>query len=97
MYRVIQEHIGRISAIITPSHKDLRIPKSRMSECPWPPAQRELKMLSAYRTPSDKLRCVVRTCALIMNLSTERVVAADDFMPVLVFVIIKVSYINVIS
>lgn len=67
-----------------------RIPKSRLGECPWPPAQRELKMLSAYRTPSDKLRCVVRTCALIMNLSSEKVVAADDFIPVLVFVVIKV-------
>lgn len=49
-------------------------------------------MLPAYKTPSDKLRCVVRTCALIMNLSTERVVAADDFIPVLVFVVIKVKF-----
>ncbi|XP_021947874.2 receptor-mediated endocytosis protein 6 homolog [Folsomia candida] len=86
---VLHEHIRRLSAIIRPSHKDLRIPKSRLGECPWPPAQRELQMLPAYKTPSDKLRCVVRTCALIMNLSTERVVAADDFIPVLVFVVIK--------
>jgi len=87
--------MGRLSGVITPSHKDLRIPKSRLGECPWPPAQRELKMLSAYKTPSDKLRCVIRTSNLIMNLlssSSEKVVAADDFIPVLVFVIIKVQY-----
>ena len=88
---MLQEHIARLASIITPGHKDLRIPKSRLLECPWPPAQRELKMLSAYRTPLDKLKCIVRTCALIMNLSTERVVAADDFVPVLVFVIIQVN------
>jgi len=85
---VLHEHIGRLAAIITPTHKDLRIPKSRLGECPWPPAQRELQMLSAYRTPADKLRCVIRTCSLILNLSTEKVVAADDFIPVLVFVVI---------
>ena len=91
--RVLKDHITRLEAVITPSHKDLRIPKSHLGECPWPPAQRELRMLSAYKTASDKLRCVVRASSLIVSLlssSAEKVVAADDFVPVLVFVIIKV-------
>lgn len=91
--RVIQEHITKLDLIITPSHRDLRIPKTRLGECPWPPAQRELKMLSAYKTPSDKLKCIIRACSVIVNLlssSSEKVVAADDFVPVLVYVLIKV-------
>lgn len=78
--------------MVTPSHRDLRIPKSHLGECPWPPAQRELKMLAAYKTPSDKLRCVSRVASLIVSLlsSSDKVVSADDVVPVLVFVIIKV-------
>lgn len=92
--RVLQEHIGKLEGIVSPSHRDLRIPKNRLGECPWPPAQRELRMLSAYKTPSDKLRCVIRACSVIVNLlssSSDKVVAADDFVPVLVFVLIKVN------
>jgi len=92
--RLLRDHIAKLDVVITPSHRDLRIPKSRLGECPWPPAQRELKMLSAYKTPSDKLRCIIRACSVIVNLlssSSEKVVAADDFVPVLVFVLIKVS------
>jgi len=52
-------------------------------------------MLSAYKTASDKLKCVVRASSLIVSLlssSAEKAIAADDFVPVLVFVIIKVSF-----
>ncbi|CAL8143674.1 unnamed protein product [Orchesella dallaii] len=90
--RLLRDHIAKIDLVITPSHRDLRIPKSRLGECPWPPAQRELKMLSAYKTPSDKLKCIIKACSVIVNLlssSSEKVVAADDFVPVLVFVLIK--------
>lgn len=90
---VLKEHITRLGRIITPNHKDLRIPKAHLSECPWPPAQRELKLLSAYRTAYDKLRCVLRASSLILNLlatSAEKAMAADDFVPVLVYVMIKV-------
>jgi len=89
---LLKEHITKLDAVITPSHRDLRIPKSQLGECPWPPAQRELRMLSAYKTATDKLRCVIRASSLIVNLlssSSDKVVAADDFVPVLVYVIIK--------
>jgi len=79
---------------VTPSHKDLKIPKYLLGECPWLPAQMELKMLAAYTTPTDKLRCIVRTASLIVNLlssSSEKAVAADDLVPVFVFVVIKVG------
>jgi hypothetical protein len=51
--------------------------------------------LAAYKTPQDKVACVVRCSQTIMNLlsiaSTKSVPAADDFVPVMVFVIIKAN------
>ncbi len=50
-------------------------------------------MLSAYKTPSDKLKFVIRACSVIVNLlssSSGKVVAADDSVPVLVLVLIEV-------
>lgn len=66
-------------------------------ECPWPSAQAEVVCISAYKTPGDKLQCVVRASQTIMNLLSlaheQSVPAADDFMPVLVYVLIKVGLI----
>ncbi|KAB7498638.1 GTPase-activating protein and VPS9 domain-containing protein 1 [Armadillidium nasatum] len=93
--QVLFEHMKKLSEIITPGHKDLRIPKHYQYECPWPSAQAELTYLSAYKTSSDKVRCVVRTCKTIMNLLSmghdSSIPAADDFIPVLVYVLIKAN------
>ena len=97
IWQVLNEHIHKLSQVVTPSHKDLRIPKIYRYECPWPSAQAELVSISAYKTPRDKVACVIRCATTIMNLlslaaaAAERSIpAADDFMPVFVFVIIKV-------
>ncbi|XP_013420311.1 GTPase-activating protein and VPS9 domain-containing protein 1 [Lingula anatina] len=93
--QILHQHMSRLSKVITPNHKSLRIPKSYRHECPWPSAQAELQMINVYKTPKDKLRCVLRCSSTIMNLlsmANERSVpAADDFMPVLIFVIIKAN------
>ncbi|EFX89280.1 hypothetical protein DAPPUDRAFT_303141 [Daphnia pulex] len=96
--QVLYEHIEKLGQVVTPSHKDLRIPKIYRYECPWPSAQAELVSISAYKTPRDKVACVIRCATTIMNLlslaaaAAERgVPAADDFMPVFVFVIIKAN------
>ncbi|XP_063231797.1 GTPase-activating protein and VPS9 domain-containing protein 1 isoform X2 [Bacillus rossius redtenbacheri] len=93
--QVLHEHMKKLSAVITPNHKDLRIPKMFHYECPWPSAQAEVAAISAYKTPRDKLQCVFRCATTIMNLlamASERgVPAADDFVPVLVYVLIKAN------
>lgn len=101
-FRVLHEHMNKLSKVITPNHKDLRIPKMYCYECPWPSAQADVAAISAYKTPRDKLRCVFRCCTTIMNLlslaSDRSVPAADDLVPVLVFVLIKVwlyYYLNI--
>ena len=77
------------------AHRDLRVGKQYHYEAPWPSAQAELGQLAAFKTPKDKVACVVRCCQTIMNLlslsAKSSVPAADDFLPVLVFVIVKAN------
>lgn len=61
------------------------------SECPWPSAQAEISKMAAYRSPREKLQSVLRCISTIMNLlSLTCVPAADDLVPVLVYVLIMV-------
>lgn len=61
---------------------------------PWLPAQDALKAMNAYRTPRDKVNCVLHCAKCIMDLlsfsQNAGSTTADDFTPVLVFVIIRV-------
>lgn len=99
--QILHQHIQYLSTIVTPNHKDLRINKIYHSEYPWPSAQAEILAISAHKTPRDKVRCVVRCCTIIMNLlslaNEKSVPAADDLMPVLVFVIIKANPFSLLS
>lgn len=94
----MHNHIEKLSKIITPYHKDLLISKTFLRECPWLPAQDALKALNAYRTPRDKVRCIVHCAKCIMDLlslsQSSGSATADDFTPVLVYVIIKVRKIS---
>ncbi|XP_076061882.1 GTPase activating protein and VPS9 domains 1 isoform X2 [Oratosquilla oratoria] len=93
--QVLHEHMSKLAAVITPDHKDLRIPKLYQYECPWPSAQAEVVRLGAYKTPGDKLQCVIRAAQTLMNLLSlahhRSVPAADDFMPVFVYMLIKAN------
>ncbi|XP_056011330.1 GTPase-activating protein and VPS9 domain-containing protein 1-like isoform X6 [Ostrea edulis] len=93
--QLFHEHLKKLSQVITPSHKDLRIPRMYQFECPWTAAQKEIYMINAYKTPKDKVKCVFRCATTIMNLlsmaNEKAVPAADDFIPVLIFVIIKAN------
>nr|XP_023029474.1 receptor-mediated endocytosis protein 6 homolog [Leptinotarsa decemlineata] len=93
--RVLQNHIEKLSKIITPNHKDLLIEKVYLRESPWLPAQDALRTLNIYKTPRDKVKCIVNCAKCIMDLlalsQSNGSATADDFMPVLVYVIIKVN------
>lgn len=68
-----------------------------MNECPWLPAQEALEAMAAYRTPRDKVQCILCCTTSIMDLLSlaqdRGSITADDFTPVLVYVIIKVYFI----
>jgi len=92
---VLSNHISRLSSFVTPNHRDLKIPRRYQYECPWPAAQAELRRLAAFKMPEEKVQCITRVSTIIMNLLSlsqdKSVPAADDLMPVLVFVIIKAN------
>ncbi|XP_013104598.1 receptor-mediated endocytosis protein 6 homolog [Stomoxys calcitrans] len=91
---VLSEHIRKLQNVITPSHPALRIPQMYLSEAPWSFAQQQLKFISAYKTPREKLQCVERCISSIINLlhmSSARVPATDDLLPVLIYVVIMAN------
>lgn len=60
-------------------------------------AQKELQKINMYRAPRDKLVCILNCCKVINNLLTsvsakDNPPGADDFLPVLIYVTIKVSW-----
>ncbi|XP_051165679.1 GTPase-activating protein and VPS9 domain-containing protein 1 isoform X2 [Leptopilina boulardi] len=93
--QVLNDHIKKLSKGLTPNHKNFKIPKIYHYECPWPCAQAELAVISAYKTPRDKFQCIWRCATTIMSLlsmASERgIPAADDLIPVLVYVIVKAN------
>ncbi|KAJ8921650.1 hypothetical protein NQ315_010559, partial [Exocentrus adspersus] len=90
---LLHEHIEKLAKIITPNQ--LLIHKMYLKECPWLPAQDALRALNAYKTPRDKVKCVVHCAKCIMDLlslsQNRGSTTADDFTPVLIYVIIKVN------
>lgn len=90
--KLFNEHLKKLSKIISVDHKDLKIPKVYHSEFPWPSAQADLEVINSCKAARDKVSCVVKCCKTIMKLLSiadeKRVPSADDLMPVLVFVII---------
>lgn len=62
----------------------------------WQLAQKELQKINMYKAPRDKLVCILNCCKVIGNLlhhasiSSEDVPGADEFLPVLIYVTIKV-------
>ncbi|XP_037114415.1 GTPase-activating protein and VPS9 domain-containing protein 1 isoform X5 [Syngnathus acus] len=93
--QLFHEHIQRLSKVVTANHKALQIPEVYLKEAPWPSAQSEIKTINAYKTPRDKVQCILRMCSTIMNLlslaNEDSVPGADDFVPVLVFVLIRAN------
>ena len=52
-----------------------------------------MRRLAAFKMPADKVHCISRVSSIIMNLLSlaqdKSVPAADDFVPVLVFVSVR--------
>ncbi|XP_018323266.1 receptor-mediated endocytosis protein 6 homolog isoform X2 [Agrilus planipennis] len=91
---VLRDHLQKLSKVINPNHKDLMISPCFQHECPWLPAQEALQDMASYRTPRDKVSCVLRSTMAIKDLLSligSKIPTADDFTPILVYVIIKAN------
>lgn len=63
----------------------------------WQLAQKELQKINMHKAPRDKLVCILNCCKVISNLllnasiaSNENPPGADEFLPVLIYVTLKV-------
>ncbi|XP_063710037.1 receptor-mediated endocytosis protein 6 homolog [Culicoides brevitarsis] len=95
----LSDHIKKLSQIVTPTHKLIKIPKEYLNEAPWSYAQQQLLCITAGKTPKEKVKCIVRACHCIMSMLSMAIdnPSADDLTPVLIFIIIKANPPNLLS
>lgn len=90
------QKIHLLQTFLKPEHLD--IPTVLRNEASWLLAEKELQKINAFKAPREKLLCVMNCCKVINNLllnasmSENHVLAgADDFLPVLIYVMIKAN------
>nr|XP_028964832.1 vacuolar protein sorting-associated protein 9A-like isoform X1 [Malus domestica] len=88
--------IHLLETFLKPEHLD--IPVVLRNEASWLLAEKELQKINAFKAPREKLLCIMNCCKVINNLllnasmSENHVLAgADDFLPVLIYVMIKAN------
>ncbi|XP_026323784.1 GTPase-activating protein and VPS9 domain-containing protein 1 isoform X2 [Hyposmocoma kahamanoa] len=90
--QVLWEHIRRLASCT--GARRAGVAPRHLWAAPFPRAQLQLRHLPVYRTPRDKLLCIMRCVRCIMavlGLGEGAAPAADDLTPVLVYVILKVN------
>ncbi|GBP08296.1 GTPase-activating protein and VPS9 domain-containing protein 1 [Eumeta japonica] len=90
--QVLSEHIRRLAG--STSAASVGVAARHLWAAPYPRAQLALTHLAVYRTPRDKVWCVMRCVRRIMavlGLTEGAAPAADDLTPVLVYVILRVN------
>ncbi|DAZ93165.1 TPA: hypothetical protein N0F65_005515 [Lagenidium giganteum] len=81
-----------ILSLVTPDMLDIK-PCMR-NEVVWSMAEDELRRINSFRSPGDKINCIVRCCSVIFSVlnlargdSSSRP-GADDFLPVFIFIVL---------
>lgn len=92
----ISEKICLLQTFLRPEHLD--IPVALQNESSWLLAEKELQKMNSFKSPREKLLCVISCCRVINNLLLNASMSenhvpggADDFLPVLIYVTIKAS------
>lgn len=90
----LHEKMALVQQFIRPENLDIK--PIFQNEASWLLAQKELQKINMYKAPRDKLVCILNCCKVINNLllnatSDEDPPGADDFLPVLIYVIIKAN------
>ncbi|KAG2386301.1 hypothetical protein C9374_002747 [Naegleria lovaniensis] len=88
----VASRISMFKRVITP--KNLDITPKLVEDALFVKAVEELKKITFYKTPRDKLICVSNCCHLTMNLLKKVMQeldapGADDFVPLLIFIVLR--------
>ncbi|RLN88513.1 hypothetical protein BBJ28_00021490 [Nothophytophthora sp. Chile5] len=82
----------QLLSFVTPAMLDIK-PCMR-NEVVWSMAEDELRRINSFRSPGDKINCIVRCCSVIfsvLNLSrgdSGSRPGADDFLPVFIYIVL---------
>ncbi|GAA0158756.1 guanyl-nucleotide exchange factor [Lithospermum erythrorhizon] len=90
----LHEKMALIQQFIRPENLDIK--PTFQNEASWLLAQKELQKINMFKAPRDKIICILNCCKVINNLllnatSDEDPPGADDFLPVLIYIIIKAN------
>ncbi|KAJ6848297.1 vacuolar protein sorting-associated protein 9A-like [Iris pallida] len=92
----LSEKMALLQQFIQPENLDIK--PIFQNETSWLLAQKELQKINMYKAPRDKLVCILNCCKVINNLllnvsmaSDDNPPGADDFLPVLIYVVIKAN------
>lgn len=88
----VYEKMYLLQQFIRPEHLD--IPPKFQNETSWLLAQKEIQKINSYKNPRDKLVSILNCSRVILNVSmatNENPPGADEFLPVLIYVIIKAN------
>ncbi|CAA7027076.1 unnamed protein product [Microthlaspi erraticum] len=90
------QKMSLVQQFISPEHLDIQ--PAFQNETSWLLAQKELQKINMYKTPRDKLMCILSCCKVITNLllnaslaSNENAPGADEFLPALIYITIKAN------
>jgi hypothetical protein len=90
---LLSKRIAALRTFIRPEHLD--IPERFHVEASLQLAEGELSKVNLFKAPRDKVVCVLNTCRIINNLlnvsSGNRPPGADDFLPVLIYVVLRAN------
>jgi len=88
--RFFKERISKL-VFITPAHLD--ISDKFWNTDLWDAAMHEINQIDKQLTPNDKLTCILNCCKVIIFLltSSDSQAGADDFLPHLIYVLIKAN------
>ncbi|TDH71360.1 hypothetical protein CCR75_002000 [Bremia lactucae] len=82
----------QILSFVTPAMLDIK-PCMR-NEVVWSMAEDELRRINSFRSPGDKIKCIVRCCNVIfsgLNLArgdSKSRPGADDFLPLFIYIVL---------
>lgn len=95
--------IHKLSNFIQPKHLDIRDMPEDISEERWEASASELRMMSKFKSPRDKLICILNCCRIVTFLLTKatsetgRQPGADEFLPALIYGVIRANPDNLYS
>ncbi|CAM9001491.1 unnamed protein product [Rhodiola kirilowii] len=92
----LSEKMALVQQFIRPENLDIK--PNFQNEASWLIAQKELQKINMYKSPRDKLACILSCCKVINNILLHASMAfnenphgADEFLPVLIYVTIKAN------